>query len=100
MASVQVTLTGNPNNFTEVDIPNPTGRIIVTMMSSVAEVWVTADGTAPVQPSGTQNTSNQRTLAGVAGQQIIVQAAFPGGHMALPIIRLASAGSPVVEVEW
>jgi hypothetical protein len=100
MASVQETLTGNPNNFTEVDIPNPTGRIVITMMSAPAEVWVTSDGTVPVAPSGTQNTGTQRTLSGAVGEQIVVSPAIPGGHMALPIIRLASVGSPVVELEW
>ena len=100
MPSVQVTLTGNPNNYTEVDIPNPTGRIVATMMSSVSEAWITVDQTAPVPPSGSIITNNQKTLAGVAGAQVVLQPPLPGGHMALPVVRLASSGSPVIELEW
>jgi hypothetical protein len=97
MASIQATLSGSPS---VIPLDAPTGRIVVTMMSSPAEAWFTVDGSLPVAPSGTENPTTQKTLAGVTGAQIVLQPPFYGDHMVIPTIRAASSGSPVVEIEW
>jgi hypothetical protein len=100
MPSVRVTLTGP----TEVIVPisAPTGRVSVTIEANAAEVWATADGTYPTQPGVSSSTApaNQVTIAGVLGAQGVLQPPLYGDHMAVPSIRLASAGNPIVLVEW
>lgn len=99
MASTQVTLSGG--GPTPVNIPNPTGRIVLTLISSPAEFWVTTDGNTPQQPANGVFISNtQKTCAGTVGSQIVVQPQLYGDHMVAPQLLLASAGSPVVEIEW
>lgn len=99
MASTQVTLGGA---VTTVNIPNPTGRIVLTLIGGVAaEFWVTTDGNVPVPPaSGVFVTDNQKTCAGVLGTQIVLTPQLFGDHMVAPTLLLASAGNPVVEIEW
>lgn len=99
MASTQVTLSGG--GPTTVTIPNPTGRIVLTLIGAAAEFWVTTDGSAPQQPAnGVVLSNTQKTCAGVVGNQIVVQPQLYGNHMVAPTLLLASAGSPVVELEW
>lgn len=77
------------------------GRVVLTLMSGPAEVWATIDGSLPVQPqNGVVNSGAQVTLAGVAGAQAVLQAPLFGDHMAAATVRIASAGTPVVEISW
>jgi len=98
MASVQVTCSG----ATPVVVPlgAPTGRVVLTMVGAPADVYPTLDGSAPVIPGDTVNSSDQCVLAGALGQQVVMQPPFFGDHMVAPVLRLASAGDAVVLVEW
>lgn len=99
MASVQLVLTGaTPVLFTP---PGPVGRVLVTILSAPATVYITADGSYPILPTaGVENPTGLVTLAGVIGQQIQVPCPLFGDHMATPTLRLASAGSPVVQLDF
>lgn len=100
MATVKLTCTGNtPVSF---QMPAYAGRVTATMISAVAETWITSDGTAPQAPTNTARTdgSNQKTLPGVAGAQIVTMPPIPNGFFVNPLIQLASAGAAVVELEW
>lgn len=98
MASVQVTLTG----ATPVTVPlgATAGRVVLTMISSPAEVYVTTDGSEPTAPTDVENPTTASVLAGAIGQQTVVQPALTAGHMVPTVINLASAGTPVVQLEW
>ena len=108
MPSAQVTLTGG--TISTVPITNPTGRIVVTMISNAAETYATCDGSNPVTPTSTPNTSTQTVLPPVAGAQIVLVPNLPGsatastgsspGGAVLPEVNLLSAGTPVIEVAW
>jgi hypothetical protein len=99
MASAQITLNGEtPVLFT---LPQPTTRITITQISAAAEAWVTSDGSYPLPPvNNTTNTTNIKTIAGVVGEQAVIQPPLYGDHMAAPVLRFTSAGSPVLQVEW
>lgn len=98
MASVQATLTGATP--VTVNLPAPTGRIVVTIVGGAAEVYVTADGSYPSTPSATNNLSDLRVIPGVLGAQVVMQPPLFGDHMVLPTLNFASAGTPTVQIEW
>jgi hypothetical protein len=97
VASLQVTLSSSPS---VVPLDAPTGRIVVTMISSPAEAYVTADGSLPAIPSSTEEPGTGQVLAGVTGAQIVLQPPLFGTHMAIPTLRLVSSGTPTVAIEW
>lgn len=98
MASVQLVLTGGtPVTF---NVPSPTGRVTITIMANPAEVWATTDGSYPSVPTTGVTVTNQKTIAGVLGQQGVLLPSLPGGHMSVAQINLASYGTPTVELEW
>jgi hypothetical protein len=108
VGSTQVTLVANQPS--SVIIPAPCGRVVVTMMSAPSEVWMTSDGTGPVDPSSAILTSTQTTLAGAVGAQAVLQPTpMPGGSAPGPAgpggsknpqIQLMSVGTPVLELVW
>lgn len=105
MGSLQVTLTGSTPVLVGFDEPVP--EVVVTIQSSPAEVYATLDGSAPVPPTSSESTGNCHLIPGVVGAQAVLEnqtmappgAAGPPG-MVIPTLRLASAGTPVVSVEW
>ena len=100
MASEQVVLVANAVTLFPLDAP--TGRVVISIPSgTAAEVYCTADGSLPLIPgSGAENPSGQQMLSSVLGGQIVMQPPLFGDHMAIPIIRMLSAGTPTVLVEW
>lgn len=99
MASEQVTLVANKAAYVPLDAP--TTRVVATMLSGPATVYATADGNDPVVPSsGVEVPGSQIVLAGVLGQQIVLSPPLFGDHMAIPTIKLISAGTPVVSLGW
>lgn len=83
-----------------VKIPDPATRIVLTMVGSVADASITTDGSAPVALTSTAAENRQSVLQGVAGSQTLVGVSQPGGHLALPSLRISSAGSPTIRIEW
>lgn len=98
MPQYSVTLSTTP---VLVPIDAPAGRIVVTMWSSPAPVFGTADGSLPVVPSNvTEVPGSQRALAAVIGQQMVLDSPQYGDHMANATVRLVSSGTPTVLVSW
>src|ERR1700727_1473462 len=100
MASTQVTLAGGTVSIIPLDAP--TTRIVVTIESgTAAEVYATADGSLPVIPtSGVEVTGQQKAISAATGFQRVLTPPLFGDHMAIPTVRLLSAGTPTVTVEW
>jgi hypothetical protein len=98
MASTQLTLTGGtPVTFF---LPAPSAEVVVTIVANPAETWATADGSYPTNPALGQNLGNMQIIAGVLGQQLVIQPPEPSGHMQNAEINLASIGTPTVTIEW
>lgn len=100
MASVQVALSGGTTSVETLNAP--ASRVLVKQVAGTpAEVYATADGSAPVIPtSGVTIPSGQQALAAVLGDVIVLEPPKFGDHMVIPTIRLLSAGSPTVVLEW
>jgi hypothetical protein len=98
VASVDVTLAASTPLLVPLDAPAT--RVTLTMMAGAAETVATADGSNPTLPTSTENSTPARVLPPVVGAQIVVCPPMPGGHMAIPTIRLQSAGTPTIHVEW
>lgn len=81
-------------------LPGPTGRIVLTIIANPALVVATADGTAPNLPSTAENPTEGVFLAGVLGEQAVLQPPLYGDHMVAPIVWLASLGIPTVLLRW
>jgi hypothetical protein len=111
MPSVDVTMPSSATDIINVPITDGLpSRVVITMISGTASaVWVTGDTSAPIQPVPGVEIPNQKELPAVLGSTVSVypnlfQAPVAGGlspsGMQLPLIRLASAGSPVIRVSW
>lgn len=99
MGSEQPTLAANV--VTSVTLDGPAGRIVLTMISGAAEVVATADGSTPVLESGTPEAGEAvQALPPVVGAQIVLEPPLAGDHMNIPVVKLLSAGTPVVLIEW
>ncbi len=100
MASEQVTLAASTVTLFPLDAP--TGRVVISIVSgTAAEVYATADGSLPVIPGSSAEVSdNQQMISSVLGGQIVMQPPLFGDHMAIGTIRMISAGTPVVAIEW
>ena len=82
-------------------LPSVAGRVVVTMLSAPATAYITADGSYPLIPSvGVVNPGGLFTLAGWIGAQASIPCPLFGDHMAIPTLRFASDGSPVVHLDW
>jgi hypothetical protein len=100
MPSTQVTLVGGVAAVVPLDAP--AGRVVVTLEAgTAAEVYVSVDGTLPVIPgNNVEVPGGQIMLASAFNSQAILAPPLFGDHMAIPTIRLLSAGTPVVSVAW
>jgi hypothetical protein len=100
MPTEQLTLVGGVVSLFPLDAP--TGRVIVSIVSgTAAEVYATADGSLPIIPgTGAENSGNMQMISSVLGGQVVLQPPLFGDHMAIATIRLLSAGTPTVLVEW
>jgi hypothetical protein len=85
-----------------VTLPSPTRKIVLTVVGGVpGEVYVTADGTFPVPPvAGTVNPTNQKVLAGILGEQGVIEPQLFGDHMQAPTLKFAAAAAATVQIEW
>jgi hypothetical protein len=100
MPSQQVTLVAA--TIATVQLDAPTGRVIITQEAgTAAEVYITSDGTNPGIPtSGVTVPGSQQTLSAALGSVAACQPPQFGDHMAVGQIRLLSAGTPTVLVQW
>jgi hypothetical protein len=98
MATVQVTLNGSAQPAI-VNLDKPTGQVVITMQANPAETYVTINGVYPVIP-GASVVQDQKTLPGNLGQWITIAPPILGGQPQLAQVRLLSAGTPTVTVEW
>lgn len=99
MPLIQKTLSAS--TVAVIPLDAPTGRVTVTILSAPATTFATADGSTPVIPTdGVEVSSAQRAIAGATGQQEVLVPPMFGDHMAIPTVRLLSAGTPVMSVEW
>lgn len=106
MASYQATLNGGTPVLVPLDAPAQ--KVTVQQVGGTpAEVWITADGSYPTQPSASTNDNTMVVLAGVSGAVAVVNPplgtapgkAGPSGST-LPTLRMASIGTPVVQITW
>lgn len=71
------------------------------LSGTAAVVYATADGNNPVVPSdGVEVTGTQQALPAVLGASLPLNAPLFGDHMTNPSVRLISAGTPTVLVQW
>jgi hypothetical protein len=99
MASITTTLVANTPAVIPLDAP--TGRIVITQIGGTAAVvYATVDGSFPTIPGAGEIPTTQRSLPAVAGGQVVLQPPLFGDHMVIPTVRLQSAGTPTVLVEW
>lgn len=98
MALTQLTLAANA--VTPITIDAPTGRIVVTFITA-GTIYYTLDTSTPVIPSNdVEIVGTQQVLAGLAGQQCVIQPRLFGDHMAIPTLLVLSAATPAVAFEW
>jgi hypothetical protein len=100
LPQIQKTLVANTVAVLPID--TPVGRVSLTAISGTpAVVYATTDGSAPVVPSdGVEVVGTQQALSAVLGAQLPLNVPLFGDHMAAPTVRLISAGTPVVLVQW
>lgn len=99
MGSAQPTLT--TNTVLTVLGDAPAQRITLTMISGAAEVYASADGSYPTPEAASDETNTAvQVLAPLVGAQTVLEPPLAGDHMTLPTVKLLSAGTPVVLVEW
>lgn len=100
MPSIQVTLVANTVSLVPLDAP--TTRIVITQEAgTAAEIYGTADGSLPVVPTnGVEITNEQFTVPAFEPLQTVVAPPLSGGFMTIPTLRLISAGTPTVLVQW